>query len=323
MLLVMRRLFTWVFAVFIFLSALFILGPRVPVDARIGDIILPADLDTYLAESEATYPDIVPGAEKVIYWAEADKSKTPLSIVYLHGYSASRQETVPLGDNIAARLGANIYYNRFKGHGRGGEAMATATVNDWFVDTKEALEIGKRIGEKVIVLSVSTGGTTAAWLAQQPGIEPVHCFIMISPNFAPRDGRAEILTWPWGSLSVRLMAGREYSFKPANEQQAKYWTHRYPSSVLPVMSTMVKYVRHSDLEAITKPVLFIYSIHDTVIDTGEVVKAFKRLASPEKQIHRIEEKLESGNHVLAGDILASDNTQHIESMILEFIDSLE
>jgi esterase/lipase len=319
----MRRIFIWLFGIFVILLTLFILGPRVPVDPEVGDIILPDDLDTYLAQSEDAYPAIVPGAEKVIFWANANKSKTSLSIVYLHGYSASRQETAPLSDNIAARLGANIYYNRFTGHGRPGEAMATATVNDWFSDTMEALEIGKRIGEKVIVISVSTGGTAAAWLALQPGIEPVHCFIMISPNFAPRDGRAEILTWPWGPLFARLMAGREFSFKPANEQQARYWTHRYPSSVLPVMSSMVKHVRQSALEAITKPILVIYSVHDSVIDTGEVVKAYNRFTSPEKQLQRIDDKLESGNHVLAGNILASDNTQRIESMILEFIDKLE
>jgi hypothetical protein len=37
----------------------------------------------------------VPGAEKKIIWAGEAAQKTPLSIVYLHGFSATRQERAP------------------------------------------------------------------------------------------------------------------------------------------------------------------------------------------------------------------------------------
>lgn len=75
---------------------LFLAGPRTPIDMHLKTISLPEDLDRYLAQSEAPFHDIVPGAEKIIVWANATKAKTPLSIVYLHGFSATRQETAPL-----------------------------------------------------------------------------------------------------------------------------------------------------------------------------------------------------------------------------------
>ena len=67
----------------------------------------------------------------------------------------------------------------------------------------------------------------------------------------------------------------------------------------------------------------IYSIHDQVIDTSAIERAFQRLGSGQKQLYRIEEPNETGNHVLAGDILAPENTRRIQKVITDFIGSLE
>lgn len=99
---------------------LFLSDPRTTIDIQLKTFNLPKDIDHYLAQSEAQFHDIVPGAEKIIIWANATKTKTPLSIVYLHGFSATRQETSPLSDKLAAQLGANVYYTRLSGHGRKG-----------------------------------------------------------------------------------------------------------------------------------------------------------------------------------------------------------
>jgi hypothetical protein len=88
---------------------LYLTGPVTTIDPRVRPVALPADLDGYLARSEAGYGDIVPGTEKTIVWASASKSRTPLSIVYLHGFSASRQECAPLPQLLARSLGANLY----------------------------------------------------------------------------------------------------------------------------------------------------------------------------------------------------------------------
>ena len=48
-------------------TAVGILGPRVNIDIALGEIILPDNLDLYLAESEARFDDITEGTEKNHY----------------------------------------------------------------------------------------------------------------------------------------------------------------------------------------------------------------------------------------------------------------
>jgi pimeloyl-ACP methyl ester carboxylesterase len=305
------------------LVILFLAGPTAKIDAQLKPLTLPKDLDQYLKQTEARFSDIVPGAEKKIIWATARKTRTPLSIVYLHGYSATRQETAPLSDQIAARLGANLIYTRLTGHGRSGSAMAEPTVNDWLNDAAEALEIGKRLGDKVIVIGTSTGGTLATWLAEQPNTEAVVAFVLSSPNYSPKVGLSEILTWPWGEQLVELIVGPEFSWTPANKLQDRYWTHRYPSKALIPLMGLVKYVRESRLENIQTPVLVIYSPNDTVIDAGKVEQAYARLGAHVKAIKAITHTVNQTNHVLAGNILAPGNTASVAKLILDFVAPLK
>ena len=60
--------------------------------------------------------------------------QTQWAVVYIHGFSASRMETAPLADTIATALGANLFYARLAGHGRGGAAMGEPSVQDWLAD---------------------------------------------------------------------------------------------------------------------------------------------------------------------------------------------
>jgi len=305
--------------ILVILTLVFLTGPRPKIDLKIKPIQLPIDLDRYLAGSESNYPDIVPGTEKTIIWANDKKTKTPRSIIYLHGYSATRQETTPLADELAAKLGANLFYTRLSGHGRTGAAMVEPTVNDWLNDAMEAFEIGKRLGDKVIVIGVSTGGTLAAWLARQPSMDEGLAYVLISPNFAPRDSNAEILTLPWAKQFVPIILGSTYSWIPQNDRHAQYWTHNYPSKALVTMMGLVKFVRQSDLESIKKPVLVIYSPNDQVIDPIEVERRFRQIGSQIKEIIPITDSGDPDNHVLAGDILSPDNTEVVRELILDFI----
>jgi pimeloyl-ACP methyl ester carboxylesterase len=163
-----RRVVSWSTAIVATAVAVFFLGPRVDLARHPRPFSLPNDVEGYLARTEGQFDDIAPGAEKSIVWAGAKRAKTPFAIVYLHGFSATRQETFPLCDLVAARLGANLHYTRLTGHGRGGRALAEATVSDWLNDAAEAFAIGERLGDKVIVIGTSTGGTLATWLALQP-----------------------------------------------------------------------------------------------------------------------------------------------------------
>jgi esterase/lipase len=312
-----------VLLIFGILVIVFLAGPRTKIDTHLKTISLPDDLDRYLTESEAQHPDIIPGTEKIIHWANPDKRKTPLSIIYLHGYSATRQESAPLSEHLAAKLGANLFYTRFTGHGETGEALARATINDFFNDSMEAMEIGKRLGEKVIVIGTSNGGVLATWLAMQAGQEQVLAYILMSPNFGLRDKTSVVATWPWAKQIVPLLAGPEYSWTPTNPQHAKYWTESYPSAALLQPINLTRYVVSSKLESIQKPILVVYAPDDEVVDTKTVENAFARFGSPIKKIVQINDSDNPSGHVLAGDILAPADTDRIMEIMYEFVSPLQ
>ena len=108
------------------------------------------DLDLWLENREANIPDIIPGTEKTIKWSGKPNVATPLSIVYIHGFTATRQETAPVFDRVAEALHANLYYTRLKGHGRDAEAMKEPKFNDWLNEQKESLTIKRELTEDKI-----------------------------------------------------------------------------------------------------------------------------------------------------------------------------
>ena len=309
----------FVFAFIVILIVIFLAGPQVKIDTTLRPLTLPTDLDNYLAETEGRFDDIVPNTEKTILWAGQPGQKTAVSIVYLHGFSATRQETAPLSDKLAAELGANLFYTRFTGHGRTGRAMAEATVNDWLNDTMEALAIGRRIGEKVIVIGVSTGATAATRLAAQPNLDDVLAFVLISPNYAPYDRSAAILTWPWGEQIATAFIGSERNWEPSNEAHGRYWTLRYLTKALLPMMGLVKLVSQTDLSRITRPVLVIYSPQDEVVNPQRAKDFFVQMSRADKQLIATNRAVGENNHVLAGDIMSPDKTDEVMAMILPFV----
>ncbi len=243
--------------VMILVLVFFFSGPRVDLNITLHPLAMPPDLDTYLARKEAAYNDIVPGTEKKIVWAHVPGEQTPLAIVYVHGFSASRQDTAPLAARIAGKLHANLYSTRLSGHGRGSEAMLDGSVNSWLDDMHEGMEIGKRLGQRVVLMGISTGGTLAVWQAVHSDRDEIAALVLLSPNFGPADHRTEILTWPWGAQLAELLVGKTRSWKPVNEAHGRYWTSSYPVRALLPMMGLVKMVRSLDLQTIKAPTLVI------------------------------------------------------------------
>ncbi len=316
----MKRTVLTLAVVMAMLAVVFAVGPRVSVDETLRPVVLPEDLDGYLARSEARFADLRPGVEKTIVWADSSKAKTPVALVYLHGFSATRQETHPLCDTLAARLGANLFYTRLRGHGRSDDAMAEASANDWLNDSYEALAIGRRLGARVVLVGTSTGATLAAWLATQPeGAESLLALVLISPNFGPKDSNARLLLWPWGTTLARLIVGPYRQWEPYNDEQARYWTTRYPSEVLVTMMGLVDLVDHTDLGAIRSSVLVVYSPQDEVIDAGRIEARYPDIGAASKRLVPLETVGDPSNHVLAGAILSPENTEPVAELILEFL----
>ncbi|MEM9573819.1 MAG: alpha/beta fold hydrolase [Pseudomonadota bacterium] len=318
----LKMFFYFVLLLIIGLAALYLFGPREPVETtlRFEPSQLTEDLDAYLANSDAADSDAQPHATKEIVWAyPTSKAKTPLSLVYVHGFSATKGETRPVPDMAAKALGANLFYTRLEGHGAGSEAMAKPTVQDWMDDTAEAIEIGSRIGEKVIVIGVSTGAPLAAVAALHPELkDKIAGYILISPNFKLQNPASPLLTLPYARSWIPLVAGAERSFETSNDLHAKFWTSTYPTTAVLPMAALVQHSRSLPYENIDKPALFIYSEDDTVVD-NTVSKQFLDRWGGETQLHLVEGADDQYNHVIAGDALSPNITQEVADVITQWL----
>lgn len=278
------------------------LGPAMPKPRPAPPQDISA-LSDWLKSSEAAFPDIKQGNAKGIVWAGAPAQRTPWAVVYIHGFSASRMETAPLAETVAAQLGANVFYTRLTGHGRADPAaMGEATVQDWMADTLEAVQIGQVLGDRVLVISCSTGSTLATWLGTSQEAGRVNAHIFVSPNFGPKDKRADMVNGPWGQKLALLIQGPTRTSQPGSEQEALAWNASYPTKAIFPMMALVKSVRESDLSLFQTPVLVLYSENDETVEPAETLAAFTRLASAHKSIEVVSYSKSKGQHVLAGAI---------------------
>ena len=304
------------------LAAIWFFGPREPMDTEISfdASALGDDLDGYLSTQESRFDDIVPGTHKRIIWAGDTGVKTPLSVVYIHGWSATSEELRPVPDMVAKALGANLYYTRLTGHGRDGEALAAATAGDWIEDAAEAMAIGRRLGERVILFGTSTGGTLVAELAASSVLNAdLAGAAFVSPNFKIADSNAPLLTLPFARFYVPMVGGETRSWAGTNEMHTLYWTRSYPTVAVLPLAVLVKHAATLDYAAVKTPGLFIYNMKDNVVlheRTKEVIKEWggpTRIMNPEVPDDEMD-----GVHVLAGDILSPTRTGPVAAEIINW-----
>jgi esterase/lipase len=310
-----------------FLILVFVFGPREPVRLSAGHnkIMIGDDIDAYLAMREGQFDDIIDGVEKQVIWADEANVKTPLSIIYLHGFTASSKEIRPVPDRVATALGANLYFTRFTGHGRQPTALANATVGHWMDDVGEAIEIGKQIGETVIIMATSTGGTLAAAAAlDKAAMENIGGIIFVSPNIAINSRAANLLTWPFARQWVPLVIGKEQQGNPRNDLHARYWMMTYPTTALMPMAAIVAAVDRESYDDVEVPALFYYSRQDQVV-APEKTAAFAGSWGGESNsiIASLTADDDRFSHIIAGDIVSPNQTESAVEQMIAWITGLQ
>lgn len=306
------------------LLALWLLGPREEVDlqAEFDPRRFGEGVQVYFESTEAAFDDITQGVEKRVIWQDGFKEqRTPVSILYVHGFSGSSEEIRPVPDLLAQALGANLVYTRLTGHGRGGDAMGQASVNDWMQDMAEALAAARAVGERVVVLSASTGGTlatAAAFDAQMA--QGLAALVFIAPNYGINDPAAPLLTFPGGEWWLPYLAGERRSFTPLNAAQGRYWTTDYPIRALLPMAALVRAVGALPVEDLTVPALFRLSMADQVVRPDMTRQIADRWGGPaELQWVDPGPGIDPSAHVIAGDILSPAETQPAVRDILAWL----
>jgi len=303
-------------------AVLYSSGPA-PLATDMPAPIIDGDPADWIAESErsvAVETPIVPGTEKRILWQDpAARTRTEYAVVYLHGFSATRQEIAPVGEMLAGALRANLFETRLRGHGLAECPLCGVSAEDWLADASEALAVGSAIGERIVLAGTSTGATLALAISGHPAFGTVAALVLVSPNFAPADGRAELLTWPGGLMLAEMLVGETREWTPASRDQALYWATSYPTAAAVEMMRLVKYVRGRLPLALDVPVITFYSPSDAVVDVGRMRAGLARISAPSVRTVEISDTGDPGRHVLAGNILAPQNNELLLRHILNFL----
>jgi len=322
----LKTLLYVVLALMVLVVALFLFGPYESSDLStdFDDTEMQAGVSAYLTAQEARFDDITSGTEKRVIWYDVPDERTEIAVLYLHGFSATAQEIRPVPDLVADGLGANLVYTRLAGHGRTGAALAEASVADWMRDVAEGLAAARMVGERVVIISTSTGGTLAAAVAVDDSLsQDVAGIVFVSPNFGINNPLAPLLTFPAARHWLPMLAGHERSFEPHNAQQGVFWTTRYPSVATLPMAALVREVVGLDLSVTEIPALFMFSKDDTVVLPQKTAEVAARWGGKAVILHPdLGPEDDPDAHVIAGDIMSPGQTESAAERMLEWIRGL-
>ncbi|WP_350284989.1 alpha/beta hydrolase [uncultured Croceitalea sp.] len=297
------------------LVVLYVFGPKVEepdLDKRLPKMTSDLfELEAQINAKERMLDNIKPDNQARIVWFDSIPQKTPYSIVYLHGWSASQEEGDPIHLNTAKRFGCNLYLPRLAGHGLNeNEPMLDLTADNVINSAKEAIAVAKQLGEKVIIMATSTGGTLALHLAG--GDTDVAALLLYSPNVEIFDTNAKLLSKPWGLQMARLVKGSEYhEFDTDIELKNQYWTTKYRLEALTHLQAMVDFTMTEEtFQEVTQPVFLGYfykndSIQDQVVSVPALLKMYKQLGTPnDKKLKKAFP--DAGDHVMTSYITSKD-----------------
>lgn len=231
--------------------------PVVPTD--------PAALDQYVAAGEARH-HVKPDNQARIIWKDSlHPGKTPFVLLYLHGFSASQEEGNPVDLDFAARYGCNLFLSRLSEHGIDTpDAMINLTADGLWNSAKQAYALARQLGDSVIIMSTSTGGTLALQLAATYPNDPIKALILMSPNIAINNPAAWLLNDPWGLQIARgVMGSKFYGKADTSALINQYWNTPYRLEALTQLEELLETkMTPATFAAVHQPTLLLYYYKD-------------------------------------------------------------
>lgn len=310
---------------FILIIAIYALGPEPdePVfdPAKVTVPATPDELEQYVASNEAQHK-LKPDNEARIIWADSTRQKTPFSVVYIHGFSASQEEGDPVHEQFAKTFGCNLYLTRMADHGIDTtDQLLYFTPDRWWKSSKEALAIGQALGEKVILMSTSTGGTMSLILAATYP-DDVYAMINMSPNIAINDDKAWLLDKPWGLQIARLAIGGNTRTFPPDPEKDKFWNNSYRlESVTQLQELIDSKMNTETFSKVKCPTLTLYYYkneqeQDPVVKVSAMMDMNSQLSTPDS-LKVMVPIPNAGGHVLGSHVVSKD-IESVTKAVREF-----
>ncbi|MDP2061342.1 MAG: alpha/beta hydrolase [Flavobacteriaceae bacterium] len=308
------------FNTFLNLNAQETVVDKIPFDIPLND------LDNYLSLKESNVEGIKPGNQAKVIWAkDFHQQKSPVSFVYLHGFGASHREGEPIMSMLSEKYNANVYMARLEEHGIDRpNSFEYLTTENYIASALEALQIGRTLGEKVILVSTSTGGTLSLILASQKQ-EDVLGLILFSPFIDLINPAMAGIILPGGKENFVKAIGGEIQKQQRPDEEAKYWSTAYHVNGYVSLIKMVKENMSIDtFSKITIPVFLGYyykneAEQDKVVSVPAMLNMFEELGTSDENKVKVAFP-EVGNHVIACDLRSKD-WQGVYEETTRFIDT--
>jgi alpha-beta hydrolase superfamily lysophospholipase len=270
-----------------------------------------------LAASESKVPDLKFEVRKRVVWFNEPEEKTEISVIYVHGFSATSQELRPFPDDVASGLKANLFFTRLAGHGQDNKAMGKADLAQWVADIDEAIDIGRTLGNRIVVIACSTGAPLVLSGLKKKSTNVAAC-VFVSPNFGlAHPIQNFLLQLPKVRIWGPFVMGRSRGFEPRSLAHEKYWNQSYGIEAVYTMMEAVQAAAKLRIKSFTTPLALIYCSEDKVVSPKKILSFFKRWGGP-KDILLMDKGDDSSGHLLIGDIMNPNQTKLATQFVLDF-----
>ncbi len=316
-------------SLFVVLAIVYFIGPRypmTPIDCvpNITDVSLET-IERNIIKREKAEPHLKNENEAKVVWYD-DKVKTKKVFLYIHGFSASPMEASHLMHNLSEEYKANLIFARLPGHGvQVEDPLLNITAKDYVDYGKSMIDYADKLGEELIIVSTSTGGTLSAYLAScDPRIDAM---VMLSPNFGLADKTFDYLDGPWGEFLInKAFNGNIRSWNPPNNTIDSFWTTRYRVEGLIVLDQLVSnMIIKKVIKEIKTPFYIGYYYKndkqkDEIIDIEKIQFFADQVSTPEDQI-KVSVFPNAGAHVI-GSPFWNPNYLDVQKDIISFLDRI-
>jgi len=322
----LKKLLQILLAISVLLAITYMLGPKESYSSVEGIYPeVPLDLqqlESYIKQKEDTVIGLKPNNEARIIWADSlHKTKTPYSIVYIHGFGASQMEGAPVHRQLAEHFGANLYLARLPEHGiKRDNAFEYLTVEKLVEGTREAYMIGKSLGDSVIVVGTSMGGALTTLLAaENPEIKSI---LLYSPCFRDYGNQLEAFFSPWqGWLFQEFGTNENHVVENKREgEKAKYWSEAFHINAYRSLAKLIySKMDPNTYKKIDQPLYLAYYYKDEehqdhVVSIPAMFEMFESVHTPENL--KVKAAFpEAGDHVIGSSITSGQWEDVLESSI--------
>ena len=283
---VKRIMFYFFLFVTFFISVVLLFSlPQLFIKMKITfpNIQIDDEVVTYINNEEKKFTSLEPNAKKQIIWHSTSNKKTEYSIVFIHGSFATGFQQKETLIKIANKLNANLFISRLSGHGVRYEETKEISANDFIRDTAEAVAVGNKIGDKVILIGFSAGSGLAMLASQDEKLKNlIHSLVLIAP---PTLKIRPIIVL--ASIGLLFKRTYEFNFPKFNglsyEEWGPYWVNKFDSSLPRAFWKVLSSIKiRNDLAQV--PMLIFYDKRDRVVNFERVEKIFDKWSGPKKII---------------------------------------